>query len=44
MNAWCIGGIVLYLFVFAFVWSLCIAASRADEAMERMMIEMRDER
>jgi hypothetical protein len=38
MNAWfiagiCLAGITLFLL---FIWSLCIVAGRADEAMERM--------
>lgn len=37
MNAWCIVWIIIYLMAFAFFWSLCIVAGRADEAMERMM-------
>ncbi len=31
----CLGGL-LFL---AFIWSLCVAAARADDAMERMRLE-----
>ena len=40
MYALCCLGILLFL---AFVYSLCVAAGRADEAMERMRREDCDE-